>query len=95
VTDREFCYWLQGFAELSGDTMLAEPQWKMIREHLATVFRKVTPQLDQLKPSYAPAIPYDKQWPATVGTPVRPLRAECATHYATQAGKVETYCLKG
>lgn len=38
-----FAYWLNGFAELNGDTPPTEAQWKSIREHLALVFEKVTP----------------------------------------------------
>lgn len=38
-----FCYWLQGFAELTPETPTAE-QWKSIKEHLALVFTKVTPK---------------------------------------------------
>lgn len=40
---QEFAYWLQGFAELSGDTAPTKAQWKSIREHLGLVFEKVTP----------------------------------------------------
>lgn len=40
---QQFCYWLQGFAELSGDAMPTQEQWDSIREHLAAVFHKVTP----------------------------------------------------
>jgi len=43
MTPEQFCYWLQGFAELSGDNPPTPEQWKSIREHVATVFRKVTP----------------------------------------------------
>lgn len=39
----QFAYWLQGFAELSGDTPPTEAQWQSIREHLGLVFHKVTP----------------------------------------------------
>lgn len=38
----QFAYWLQGFAELNSQPPSPE-QWKSIREHLATVFTKVTP----------------------------------------------------
>jgi hypothetical protein len=38
----QFAYWLQGYAELTDDTPTAE-QWRSIKEHLATVFMKVTP----------------------------------------------------
>jgi hypothetical protein len=36
-----FCYFLQGFAEMNSDPPNAE-QWKIIQEHLALVFNKVT-----------------------------------------------------
>jgi len=40
---QQFAYWLQGFAELSGDAPPSKAQWKSIREHLGLVFKKVTP----------------------------------------------------
>jgi hypothetical protein len=43
MTPEQFCYWLQGFSELSGDNPPTPEQWKSIREHIATVFKKVTP----------------------------------------------------
>ncbi|SCU75537.1 hypothetical protein CNECB9_2370111 [Cupriavidus necator] len=43
MSPEQFLYWLQGFAELSGDTPPTPEQWKSIREHLATCFHKVTP----------------------------------------------------
>ena len=45
MAPEQFCYWLQGFAELSDDNPPTPEQWKSIREHLATVFEKVTPVL--------------------------------------------------
>lgn len=42
MTEREFVYWLQGFAELNQEPPTAE-QWQSIREHLALVFNKQTP----------------------------------------------------
>lgn len=42
---QEFCYWLQGRAELLPDQPPTQAEWQMIREHLALVFRKVTPPL--------------------------------------------------
>lgn len=39
----DFTYWLQGFAELQSDPPTAE-QWQAIKDHLALVFNKVTPQ---------------------------------------------------
>jgi hypothetical protein len=43
MTPEQFCYWLQGFAELSKDTPPTPEQWKSICEHIGTVFKKVTP----------------------------------------------------
>lgn len=44
MTPEQFAYWLQGFAELQSLTP-TQDQWRSIREHLATVFNKVTPNL--------------------------------------------------
>lgn len=38
MTALEFCYWLQGYFELGGDTKLTEDQVKMIKQHLYYVF---------------------------------------------------------
>lgn len=50
MTPEQFVYWLQGFAELQ-PTPPSPEQWQSIREHLATVFKKVTP------PVQAPVLP--------------------------------------
>lgn len=47
MTEQQFAYWLQGFAELSGESPPTREQWKSIQEHLATVFVKVTPVVQQ------------------------------------------------
>lgn len=49
MTPDQFCYWLQGFAELH-DAPPGREQWQSIREHLAAVFNKVTPPLHQPVP---------------------------------------------
>jgi len=46
MTEREFCYWLQGLLELSDVKTLNATQTVMIREHLKLVFEKVTPVYD-------------------------------------------------
>jgi hypothetical protein len=46
VTPEQFCYWLQGFAELNGSGSPTPAQWKAIKEHVATVFNKVTPPVE-------------------------------------------------
>ena len=46
MTPEQFAYWFQGFAELSA-TPPTQEQWDSMREHVATVFRKVTPPVLQ------------------------------------------------
>lgn len=41
MTPEQFCYWLQGFAELNQDPPTSA-QWACIVEHINTVFNKVT-----------------------------------------------------
>ncbi|WP_250538792.1 MULTISPECIES: hypothetical protein [unclassified Caballeronia] len=43
MTPEQFSYWLQGFVELGNGAAPTPEQWKSIREHLDTVFKKVTP----------------------------------------------------
>jgi hypothetical protein len=53
MTPENFCYWLQGFAELNG-TAPTPQQWESIKEHLALVFNKVTssvPVTEEEEPS--------------------------------------------
>ena len=40
---QEFCYWLQGPAELNPEWVPSPEQWQSIKDHLQTVFVKVTP----------------------------------------------------
>lgn len=39
---QEFCYWLNGYLEMSDDKFINENKTKMIKEHLSLVFNKVT-----------------------------------------------------
>lgn len=51
MTPEQFAYWLQGFTELTPD--LERPsaaQWQAIKDHLQTVFVKVTPPIDSQRP---------------------------------------------
>ena len=62
MTAEQFAYWLQGYFEMSNPNVaLTAEQTKMVREHLATVFTKVTPPL-------APSAPTP---PIHVGTPMQ------------------------
>jgi hypothetical protein len=40
LKSESFIYWLQGYAELAGESGgLSEAQWKCVKAHLALVFR--------------------------------------------------------
>lgn len=69
MTSEQFAYWLQGYAELNAAPPTAE-QWQSIRDHLATVFNKVTPPIQWPSP-LQPAVPL--QSPGMI----QPLRATC------------------
>ena len=65
MTPENFCYWLQGYIELtSGEGDLTEQQVQMIKDHLKLVFKKETPirgkDLSELpwNPSYPPTHSY-------------------------------------
>lgn len=73
---QDFTYWLNGFAELSGDAPPTAEQWKSIKEHLALVFVKVTPAygLKDIQPlrtpddllrklQEAPQVAAQRHWP--------------------------------
>lgn len=49
MNTQDFCYWLKGFSELSGAQPTPE-QWQSIKEHLDTVFVKVTPPVKATPP---------------------------------------------
>jgi hypothetical protein len=70
MTADQFAYWLQGFSELNASPPTAE-QWQSIRDHLATVFNKVTP------PYLGTPGLIDPRW-APASLDIRPLRAECS-----------------
>lgn len=80
---QQFAYWLQGFAELNAEPPSPE-QWQSIREHLATVFTKVTPPLNPVNRPYEDAMkPYVAPWmPLNAAIEKdnhsRPLTAECS-----------------
>lgn len=44
MTPENFCYWLQGYFEISnGEVQLSKEKVQIIQDHLDLVFRKVTP----------------------------------------------------
>ena len=59
MTSRDFCYWLQGYLEISGATGLTSPalgpsQVECIQKHLAMVFKH------EIDPSFADGDELDK-----------------------------------
>lgn len=65
MTPEQFCYWLQGFSEVNGKAP-TEQEWRIIQDHLKTVFHKVTPippvlwpnlEKQQVQPPYNPWAP--------------------------------------
>lgn len=49
MTSRDFCYWLQGFFEVSGAKDMNEAQTEMVKRHLAMAFKH------EIDPSYGDA----------------------------------------
>lgn len=80
MTEQQFVYWIQGWIELNGGKQPDEAQWKMICDHLKTVFVKVTPPLSF--PNH-PIFPRDKQvephmpWQDKGAWPAQPLEIIC------------------
>lgn len=42
MTERDFCYWLQGFFEITERKKLTEKEVEQIKKHLTLVFKNVT-----------------------------------------------------
>lgn len=76
MTPEQFCYWLQGFAELNTKMPPNPTQWRQIQDHLNTVFTKVTPSyptinpVNPMNPLPYPFMPNTGPWisPTTPGT---------------------------
>ena len=71
MTPEQFVYWLQGFNEIRDIEAvgLSENEWEIIREHLKTVFHKVTPdRTPDFVPNVLPQQPY-LYYPYNTGTP--------------------------
>jgi hypothetical protein len=69
MTAEQFTYWLQGFMEVANPTTLDATQTQIIKDHLALVFDKQTPNRDP--GLFGPTIPVPpKQWPANPLAPM-------------------------
>ena len=60
MTPENFCYWLQGRAELQPDNPPDAEEWAQIVEHLALVFTKVTSQPVSVLPEPIGPSEYEK-----------------------------------
>lgn len=50
MTSRDFCFWLQGFFEISKDNFLDEEQTNIVKKHLAMVFiHEIDPSMSNKK----------------------------------------------
>lgn len=59
MSPEQFAYWLQGFVELNGGKQPTAEQWASIKEHLTTVFKKVTrDRVDRRVEAISPPYPY-------------------------------------
>lgn len=52
MTPNDFCYWLQGFLEISDVKTLTPEQLLVVKDHLQLVFKKDTPL------RFGPPMPY-------------------------------------
>lgn len=58
MTPKEFCYWLQGYFELTNHTDLTQDQVRIVKDHLAIVFNQEPKLLSDAKPFISfPEIP--------------------------------------
>lgn len=63
MTPEQFSYWLNGFVELNPQAMLTLTQWQIVKDHLALVHQKVTP--DRVTPRQdTVAVPAPRREPA-------------------------------
>ena len=72
MTPEQFVYWLQGFVEIreAEQVGLTKREWDIIKDHLQTVFHKVTPQRDLIgSDPYRPHITPLEITPNGTGTP--------------------------
>lgn len=52
MTSRDFCYWLQGYFELSGTKSVSPEEVANIKKHLAMVFHhEIDPSFGKNKPA--------------------------------------------
>lgn len=50
MTPQDFCFWLQGFLEISESPGITEKQTSIIKDHLKLVFQDKTPKIEGRRP---------------------------------------------
>ena len=61
MTPEQFCYWLQGFISANPCDQLSATQWTIVRDHLALVFNKITPDRVEVTSDERKMTPMDEQ----------------------------------
>lgn len=89
MSPEQFAYWLQGFVELNGSEPTVE-QWQSIKDHLKTVFMKVTPEVRQVGPTYPGLRTGDMAWPQRVEP-----RITCSVYSAEDQNPLADVTLSG
>lgn len=75
MNPEQFCYWLQGYAEM-GSPAPNEEQWQIIKDHLQPAFKKVTPERVTGPNIASPALP-PHLWPFDGLVRPRPVEITC------------------
>jgi len=61
MDETQFCYWLQGYVELSNASELSKEQVQIIKDHLKLVFEKKTPDRTVAPPVPVAPVTTEKQ----------------------------------
>lgn len=67
MTAEQFTYWLQGYFEINDPERISPLETKIIKDHLALVFKKETPTRTVVVPNKTEIVttPFEKGYPTT------------------------------
>lgn len=67
MTAEQFTYWLQGYFEINDPDRINPMETKIIKDHLALVFKKETPNRTVVVPNKTEIVttPFEKGYPTT------------------------------
>lgn len=78
MTSRDFCYWLQGYFEISGEKTISGDQAEAIKAHLAMVFtHEIDPSMGGDKKQSVLNALHNPQIGGEIQTPHGPVRYRC------------------